>query len=197
MRKLGPSAPFVDPSLTASDSHHFWVLPDSQKVLAVVAARATPIDGDAVFLPHLRGVEHILIDAAGDQHVLLRANGRVLQLEIVGADILSEHVRLTISPRRLDWLGRAASEMTDLHRVLSGASAPAQRSTARALNRRDSFIVFDCLMAGGTEREAGSFIHGEAVVAQDWRQGSLRQRVRRDRQRAEQFVAKGYRDLLR
>jgi hypothetical protein len=173
------------------------VLPDSQKVLAVVAERATPIDRDAVFIPQLRGVEHILIDGSEHQHVLLRANGRVVQLEIVGANILSEHVRLTISPRNFDWLGRAALEMTDLHRVLSGASVPAQRPTARALNRRDGFIVFDCLMAGGTEREAGTFIHGAAAVAQDWRQGSLRQRIRRDRQRAEQFVAEGYRDLLR
>ncbi len=173
------------------------MLPDSQKVLTVVAERATPTDRDAVFVPQLRGVEHIFIDAAENQHVLLRANGRVLQLEIAGADILSEHVRFTISPRRLDWLGRAASEMTDLHRVLSGAAAPAQRATARAINRRDGFIVFDYLMAGGTEREAGTFIHGAAAVAQDWRHGSLRQRIRRDRQRAEQFVAEGYRDLLR
>ena len=197
MRKRGHSAPFVDPALTASESHHFWVVPDRQKVLAVVAERATPTDRDAVLVPQLRGVDHILVDAAGTQHVLLRANGRVVQLEIVGADIVNKYVRLNISPCRLDCLGRAALEMTDLHRVLSNASAPAQRSTARALNRRDGFIVFDCLMAGGTEREAGTFIHGAAAVALDWRQGSLRQRVRRDRQRAEQFVAQGYRDLLR
>ena len=173
------------------------MLPDNQKVLSVIAERTSPTDSRAVVVPKLRGVEHILIDADGHQHVLLRANGRVLQLEIVGADILSEQVALTISPRHIDWLGRAASQITDLHRILSGAPIPAQTWTARTLNRRDSFIVFDCMMAGSTEREAGIVIYGAAAVAQDWRQGSLRQRVRRDRQRAEHFISEGYRDLLR
>lgn len=197
MRKRGRSAPFVDPSLTALESHQIWMLPEGEKVLSVVAKRTSSTDSRVVFVPRLRGVEHILIDAEGRQHVLLRANGRVLQLEIAGADILSEQVALTISPRRLDWLGRAASQMSALHRILSGAPIPAPTWTARALNRRDSFIAFDCMMAGGKERDAGAIIHGAAAVAQDWRQGSLRQRVRRDRQRAEQFVSDGYRDLLR
>jgi hypothetical protein len=179
------------------ESHHIWILPDGQKVLSVVAEQTSPTDSRAVFVPSLRGVEHILIDAERHQHVLLRTNGRALQLEIAGADILSEHVALTISPRRIDWLGRAAARMSDLHRILSSAPAPAQTWTARTLNRRDSLVVFDCMTAGGTEREAGTIIHGAAAVAQDWRQGSLRQRVRRDRQRAEHFVSKGYRDLLR
>ncbi len=197
MPKRGRSTLFVDPTLTALESHHLWVLPDGQKLLSVVAERTSPTDSRAVVVPRLRGVQHILIDADGHQHVLLRGNGRVLQLEFVGADVLSEHVALTISPHRLDWLGRAASQMADLHRILSDAPIPAQPWTARTLNRRDSFIVFDCLMAGGKERDAGTIIHGAAAVAQDWRQGSLRQRVRRDRQRAEQFVSVGYRDLLK
>jgi hypothetical protein len=197
VRKRGRFAPFVDPSLTAFESHHIWILPDSQKVLSVVAEQSSPTDDRALFVPRLPGVEHILIDAEGHHHVLLRGKGRALQLEIVGADLLSKHVVLTISPRRIDWLGRAASQMSDLHRILSGAPAPAPTWTARNLNRRDSFIVFDCMMAGGTEREAGTMIHGAAAVAKDWRQGSLRQRVRRDRQRAEQFVSEGYRDFLR
>jgi hypothetical protein len=197
VRKRGISAPFVDPSLTALEAHHIWMLPDSQKVLSVIAERTNPRDSRAVVVTKLRGLEHILIDAKGHQHVLLRASGRVLQLEIVGADILSEQVALTISPRRIDWLGRAASQMNDMHRILSGAPIPAQTWTARALNRRDSFIVFDCMMAGSTEREAGAVIYGAAAVGQDWRQGSLRQRVRRDRQRAEQFILEGYREFLR
>ena len=172
------------------------MLPESQRMLSVVAERTSPTDSRAVFVPRLRGVEHILVDAEGRQHLLLRANARVLQIEITGSDVLSGHVSLTISPRRIEWLGPAATQMSDLHRILSGAPVPAQSWTARTLNRRDSFIVFDCLMAGGKERDAGTIIHGAAVVAQDWRQGSLRQRVRRDRQRAEHFVSEGYRDLL-
>lgn len=196
MLKRGRSAPFVDPSLTALESHHIWVLPDGQNLLSVVAERISPTDSRAVFVPSLRGVAHILIDAHGQQYILLRANGRALQIEIEGADILNEQVALNISPRRIEWLGLAASQMSDLHRILSGSPATAPLSTARSLNRRDSLIVFDCLMAGGTEREAGIIIHGVEAIARDWRQGSLRQRVRRDRQRAEKFISEGYRDHL-
>jgi len=42
-------------------------------------------------------VEHILVDPAGGQHVLLRGTGLVLQLAITGADIVQEPVRLSIA----------------------------------------------------------------------------------------------------
>lgn len=197
VRKRGRSAPFVDPTLTALESHPIWISPDRHDILLVVAEQSSPTDSRAVLVPRLRGIEHVLIDVEGHQHVLFRANGRVLQTEIVGADILAAHVTLSVSPRRLQWLGRAAPLMSDLHKILSGAPALTQPWTARTLNRRDSFIVFDCLMAGGTEGEAGTIIHGAGAVTQDWRHGSLRQRVRRDSKRAEHFITGGYRGLLR
>ncbi len=86
----------------------------------------------------------------------------------------------------------------DLRRILLTNHAQTQtpRWTARTLNRRDSLVVFDCLAAGGTEREAGSILYGDAAVARDWRHGSIRQRIRRDRLRAESFIFGGYRALL-
>ena len=173
VRKRGRSAPFVDPSLTASQSHQIWILPSNYDALSVVAERSGPTDSCALFVPGLRGIEHILIDVEGRQHVLFRTSGIILQLEIVGADILSEQVILIISPRCIEGLGRAASLMFDLHRILSGSPFPAQPRTARTLNRRDSFIVFDCLMAGRTEREAATIIHGPQAVAQDWRRAAF------------------------
>ncbi len=197
MPKHGDFDPFVDASLTALDARPIWIPSASRDALTIMAERASRSDSGSVYIPALSPVVHILIDAEGRQHILLRANGRVLQLEIIGADILCEQVTLAISTRHIDWLDWAASQMSDLHRILSGGAPFARTWTARTLNRRDSFIVFDCMMAGGTERDAGAIIHGAAAVAQDWRQGSLRQRIRRDRQRAEHFVSEGYRDLLK
>lgn len=173
--------------------------PAGQTILNATAERTSPSDGEALFFPKLSAVEHILIDPAGRQHVLLRANGIALQLEIDGADIVRGPVKLTIVTGSVGLLGRTASQLTDLRRILSThpeQASVASRWTARALNRRDGLIVFDCMTAGGTEREAGTILYGAAAVQRDWRRGSLRQRIRRDKLRAEEFVFGGYCKLL-
>ncbi len=198
MLKRGRSAPFVDPSQTALQSRHIWLTSASRSVLYASAERAGVSDRDALFFPAVSAVEHILIDPAGHQHVLLRGNGLVLQLAITGADVVREPVRLNIVTGGAGSLERTVVHLTDLRRILSidRTQPPVSSWTARALNRRDSLVVFDCLAAGGTEREAGAILHGATAVARDWRHGSLRQRIRRDRLRAENLVFGGYRALL-
>lgn len=199
MSKRGRSAPFVEPSLTALESRHIWMPPAGQSILSASAERAKCSDGEALFFPQIPAVEHILIDPTGRQHVVLRAHGLALQLEIDGADIIKEPVMLTIVTGGVGLLGRTVSLLTDLRRVLS--RHPEQVSspnwTARTLNRRNGLIVFDCMTAGGTEREAGTILYGAAAVQRDWRRGSLRQRIRRDKVRAEEFVFGGYRKFLK
>lgn len=198
MLKRGRSAPFVDPSLTALESRHFWMPPAGQTILKASAEQANRSDREALFFPTLPAVEHILIDPWGHQHVLLRGNNLVLQLEIEGADIVEEPVKLTIVTGGSRLLGRTVSLLAVLRRILSSRSAQAPSSwPARTLNRRDSLVVFDCMTAGSTEREAGILLHGAETIARDWRRASLRQRIRRDKLRAEEFVFGGYRDLLK
>lgn len=198
MLKRGRSAPFVDPSQTALKSRHIWLTSASRSVLSVSAERAGVSDREALFFPAMPAVEHILVDPAGHQHVLLRGNGLVLQLAITGADIVREPVRLSIVTGGAGLLERTVTHLMDLRRILlsNHAQARARSWTARTLNRRDSLVVFDCLAAGGTEREAGGILYGAAAVARDWRHGSIRQRIRRDRLRAENFIFGGYRALL-
>ena len=198
MLKRGRSAPFVDPSQTALKSRHIWLTSASRSVLSASAERAGVSDREALFFPAMPAVEHILIDPAGHQHVLLRGNGLVLQLAVTGADIVREPVRLSIVTGGAGLLERTVSHLMDLRRILLSNHAHAQVPgwTARTLNRRDSLVVFDCLAAGGTEREAGGILYGAAAVARDWRHGSIRQRIRRDRLRAENFIFGGYRALL-
>ena len=199
MLKRGRSGPFVDPSLTASQSHHVWIPSVSRNILAASAERAGASDREALFFPSISAVAHILVDPAGHHHVVLRGNGLVLQLVITGADIVREPVRLTVVMGGAGSLERTVLHLTDLRRILSidRAQSPISSWTARALNRRDSLVVFDCLATGGTERAAGAILHGASAVARDWRHGSLRQRIRRDRLRAETFIFGGYRTLLK
>lgn len=199
MRKRGRFAPFIEPSLTARESRHIWMSAGGQTILTASAERARRSDGDALFFATLPAVEHILVDPSGRHHVVLRAHGLVLQLEIDGADILKESVTLTIVMRGVGLLGRTVAHLTDLRRILSAHSehAPPPGWSARTLNRRDGLIVFDCMTAGGTEREAGTILFGPEAVQRDWRRGSLRQRIRRDKLRGEEFVFGGYRKLLK
>ncbi len=198
MPKRGRSAPFVDPSQTALKSHHIWLASASRVVLSAAAERTDDSDREALFFPAIPAVEHILVDPAGDQHVLLRGTGVVLQLSITGADIVREPVRLSIVIGGTSLLERTVSQLLDLRRILLSHQAQVHVPgwTARTLNRRDSLIVFDCLAAGGTERQAGGILYGDTAVARDWRHGSIRQRIRRDRLRAESFIFGGYRALL-
>ena len=179
-------------------SRHIWLTSASRIVLSASAEPAGVSDREAFFFPAIPAVEHILIDPAGHQHVLLRGNGLVLQLAITGADIVLEPVRLSIVTGGTGLLERTVSHLMDLRRILltNHAQAHVPSWTARTLNRRDSLVVFDCLAAGGTERDAGRILYGAAAVARDWRHGSIRQRIRRDRLRAENFIFGGYRALL-
>lgn len=199
MQKRGRSAPFVDPSLTALEAHHVWVPPAGQAILSAVAARVDRTAHGAVLVPELTAVEHILIDPGGRQHVLVRANGAVLQLEIEGDDIVSGPVLLTFTVRGIDTLGLTASKFTDLRRILSTdttfASVP--RWTTRTGNLRDGFIVYDCKAAGHRYQEAAIVIHGAPAVKQNWRNGALPARMRRNWQRAERCVSGGYRAFLK
>jgi hypothetical protein len=72
----------------------------------------------AVFVPTLPGLKHILVDARGRQHLLLRNNGAVLQLVIDGADVAYEPVRLTFLVPGLAAPGPASNQLTTLRRIL-------------------------------------------------------------------------------
>jgi hypothetical protein len=94
---------------------------------AAFSATALPADGagageasvHVAALPHL---EHILVDARGRQHVVLRANGAAVQLMIEGADVVTGPVRLEFCVRGFAAIRDACRELALLRRVLSPIS---------------------------------------------------------------------------
>ncbi len=200
MLKRGRSAPFVDPSLTALEVHPIWMPVSGQATLSAIAGRADRTDNGAVFIPGLPAIRHILIDAEGRQHVLIRSNEAVVQLEIKGADILSGAVELTFMIRGIDLLVRTAPKIIEFHRILSGralAGVTEPRWTARTINRRDACIVHDCIITGATYREAALALYGPEMAQRDWRSSGIRDRIRRHRFRAQQLISGGYREFLK
>jgi hypothetical protein len=185
--------------LTALASHHIWMPAAEGAILTAAAVCANRSDRRAIYIPELAATTHILVDPDGRQHVLLRSNTTALQLEIEGADIVRSPVLLTFRVWGVDMLGRASSQLSDLRRILSVDATPDVTTswTVRTRNLRDGFVVYDCISAGGTEREAASLLYGAAAVAQDWRESGLRHRMRRNRQRAVHLIHGGYRSFLK
>ena len=187
MLRRGRSVPFVDPSLTALDSNHIWIMPVGCKALSVAVEPARGSDKRSLFVPELPGIQHILIDADGRQHVLLRANGAVLQLEFEGADILSKPILPTLKSSGFDKLRRTEMQIADLRRILScrAITSPPLRWTIRSRNMRDAFIVHDFRRHGHRYKEAALFVHGLEAVSRYWRKDALPARMRRDWVRAD------------
>jgi hypothetical protein len=150
-----------------------------------------------VFVPALPALKHIVIDPDGRQHLLLRANGAVLQLMIEGADIATAPVTITFLVRGLNSIARSAEQLNLLRRILSPArsrSLPAW--TPRTQNLRDALITLDGRRAGASYREIATIIHGAKRVAENWHKG-LRERMRRHYTRGFELSASSYRDFLR
>jgi hypothetical protein len=150
-------------------------------------------------MPAVPSLEHILIDAGGRQHTVLRGNRAAIQITITGADITGHPVALTILVPGIAAIGRACDQLDTLRRILSPAQSrppPVPAWTTRTENLRDALITFDGRRAGASHREIATFIYGARKVAGDWDAG-LRERMQRHYNRAAQLVAGGYRDLLR
>jgi hypothetical protein len=197
----GRSAPFADPSLTALQARHVW-LPDAaaSTLMGVTGpAYASSKRKERFFLPSLPSLEHVLIDATGRQHVVLRANQASIQLMIEGADLTGQPVAITFLVPGFDRIVEVRNQLDLLDRVLSRNRAPSSllpRWTTRTRNLRDALITYDGRRAGAGNKEIAIFIYGAEDVTADWDVG-LRQRMQRHYSRAQALVAGGYRDFLR
>lgn len=173
--------------------------PAARLVLRGRAEYARP-DGDgALALPQMSCVKHIVVDQDGCQHVLIRANGGVLQLEISGVDVIASSVAITFLVRGVRELGQIAENLSTLRRILAERHPQASEAahwTPRTRNLRDGLITFDARTAGASDRDVAEFLYGRKAAISDWRTGAFRERMRRNRQRGEWFVKGGYRRLL-
>ena len=197
----GRSAPFADPSLTALQARHVW-LPDAgaSTLMGVTEpAYASSKRNERIFVPSLPSLEHILIDATGRQHVVLRANQASIQLTIEGADLTARPVAITFLVPGFERIVEARDQLDLLDRVLSPNRAPSSvlpRWTTRTRNLRDALITLDGRRAGASHKEIAILIYGAEDVAADWGVG-LRQRMQRHYSRGAALAAGGYRDFLR
>jgi hypothetical protein len=191
---------FVDPELTARQGQPVWLPETGAAFLRLDAAsleRPTP-DSPGLLIPALPNVEHILLDTAGRQHVILRAGATSLQLTISGHDGIIAPATLGLRLGRRRDIRMLSEALAGLEAILSGRLADAQPHwTAETKRHRDALIALDCDRADLTLRATAVVIYGRKRIDRDWPGKGLWDRMRRSRQRGRALCAGGYRDLLR
>jgi hypothetical protein len=198
--KRGRSAAFADPALSALQARHVWLPKVGTPTFGATAVPAVSgAPGEVgVYVPALPGLEHILVDARGRQHVVLRAQGASLQFVVDGADVTAGPVRLSLVMRGLTATQEACGHLSALRRILSRARAGGPRDwTAPALRLRNALVALDGHAAGASYREIAVVLYGSDYVAsEDWRL-ARKERMRRHLRRGLALSAGAYRNFLK
>jgi hypothetical protein len=181
-------------------ARHVWLPEAGASVLPAVAESIEPLrvqDG-SVLLTALPSLEHILVDASGRQHIVLRANGAALQLAIDGADVAAGPVAITLLVQGFGAIGRAIEHLTTLRRILSPASRlrpdPGWTPTTHKLHA--ALVALDGRAAGASYHEVAIVLHGVEYVERNWETG-LKRSMRHHLRRGLALSRGGYRNLLR
>jgi hypothetical protein len=160
-------------------------------------AYASRTGNKRIFVPSLPSLEHVLIDATGRQHVVLRTDRASIQLAIEGADLTARPVGITFVVPAFSSIGPAADLLATLHRILSPPRRPAApRWTARTRKLRDALVALDGREAGASYREVALVLHDADFVDRNWGTG-LKDRMRKHLRRGLDLAAGKYRNLLR
>jgi hypothetical protein len=157
-------------------------------------------DRPGLRLSELPSIEHILIDAGGRQHVVLRSRTAPRQLLVTGHNTLIAPAVFEISLCRRSDIATAARELHDLASLLSarrGTAARSVRWSPRTARYRDALIALDGHRAGARPRDIAVVICGRERIERDWPDRGLRLRVQRALSRGESLCDGGYRELLR
>jgi hypothetical protein len=200
--RRGASVAFADPRLPAERARPVWLPETGAARLRFTAQPIRDAAGDRLGLriSAFGNVEHVLIDAAGRLHALLRSGARSVQLVITGDNAIIAPVALSVVLRGPHDIVPVVKELTDLKVLLSAKPRKAgvpPRWTAETMRLRDALIALDGHRVGATLREIAILIYGRERIERDWPGNGLERRLRRDLQRGQAFCNAGYRNLIR
>ena len=202
MPRNGACAPFADPRLTSAQARPVW-LPGTG--VARLHFTAEPIGEEnggrpGINVSTLPNVEHILLDTAGKQHIIVRSGPTFTQFTVGGCDALIGPVALGLDLCRREEIRAVGKELAALDGALSGSSGFVSEPpswTGQTGRLRDGLIALDCQRAGAKLREIAIVIYGRERIEREWPGNGLRKRLSRDMERGRALSNGGYRRLLR
>jgi hypothetical protein len=198
----GASVAFADPRFPAERAHPVWLPETGAARLHFTAQPIGDAAGDRLGLriSAFANVEHVLFDAAGRQHAVLRSGGGSIQFVITGDNAIIAPVALSVVLQLGHDIGPMVKDLAHLKVLLSAKPRKAgllPRWTAETMRLRDALIALDGHRAGATLREIAIVIYGRERIERDWPGKGLERRLRRDLQRGQALCTAGYRGLIR
>lgn len=191
---------FPDPRHDGFTANTFWSSALFPRQLQVQVSPADSEGACPIYEKTVKQCEIVhLVDTAGREHMLVKGNGHVVQVQCTGMSMLSPE------PVRLGFLIRGTSDFSSRWRMLDEAqcvygttrdeSAPWSRTS---LALRNALVAHDCEIAGLSVRETADIIYGKARVDEAWAGPgrSMKDEIRRARTRGRDLVSGGYRTLL-
>lgn len=152
---------------------------------------------NGIFFPEVPGVEQILVDSGGRQHIVLRANGVSIQIVVHGLDIIDAAVSIALVVNDLNLISRTIRDLSTLRQILSSKAAPRTHSyyKSSSQNLRNALVTVDGRAAGASYQEIALLLHGADYVSRNWHTG-LKARMRRHYARGLAYIEGRYRELL-
>lgn len=190
---------FPNPRRNGFDADVFWL----PALLAHrVHVQVSPAETGTICEIYEKSLRHCrithLVDTAGHEHMLVRGNGQVVQVECTGMSMLSP------VPVRLAFIIGDTVNFCDRYKILKDAQCvygePDDRRswTRTSLALRNALIAHDCETAGLSLRETAAVIYGKSRSDEAWAAAdrAIKDEMRRARKRGRELVAGRYLDLL-
>lgn len=193
---------FADPHKTALEADVFWRVEDYLRIIsAYVRNSGDPGFGSIVSLGQVRCRKTLLKTKDGEQHLLFRDRGRVVQVRCVGEDIPVEPFALEIVVDKfpnIESRQRLTKRFADIYRNRS-LGRTHSGWTVEAMRDRDALAALDMRLEGRSYRVIAVFLYGEKAVRDDWinPNRTMKNRVIRSVKRGVRMMNGGYRTLLR
>ena len=196
-RTVGDSAPFVDPTLQATDAPVCWRAETGAAILCALSERP-PSDATAdLTLANVPCVRHIVVGPGDIEYVLVRSTDEAITIRLRGDRAAGAPVRLTFYIAGLSKARQAAAILMTLPELLNSQPRRKKRSRQQML-LRDALIALDGRSIGANYRETAAVIFGHERAQAAWSSTStaLKERMRRALKKGEQLRDGVYRRLL-
>lgn len=160
-----------DPKLNGFDANVFWSGALYPRSLTIHVAQRAEDEIDDIFAQSMRtcSVVH-LTDLAGREHLLIKGNGRVVQVECSGLSLLSqEPVRMKLI---IDTLGNFDDSISTIKSAKRLFGDDFQKNevvwTKSSLVLRNALVALDCHEVGMSYLDTAIFIYGATRAKEAW-----------------------------
>ena len=192
----------MDPSLNGLDADVFWLPEAFPGVLRAHVGRKARSGWSAVVsLKDLQCRKVILDPVGGEQSLLLRGRGCLVQLQCDGDSISIDPLAISLVIGGLSAIERGSRSLRPLAELYrqGGRDHASLGWTPQTLGLRNALVALDAASHGASHREVAEVIFGPRCVTQDWSGGHgwMKSRIVRALRKGRQLMEGGYRDLLK